>query len=254
MSSTPQLALALSGSPLFAKAGAQMLGALGLCAEPVRLAPREHLFFAGDHARYFYWIESGSLTLYSSGSNGEETVFRSMGPGSLLAETVMYAEPCHYPLSAVAELDTRLYRMPRERLLELTRQSPEFCFSLVQELAGRISQVVHRIDLLTTPGSAQRLVNYLMDLYAQQGTSWLHLPASHRVIARQLNITPETFSRHMAQFRRRGLVGGRHKRELVLLEPAALCAEVGLPPPNLDFLRQHSGNMENGLFECCNLL
>jgi len=249
-----QLSLSLSASPLFAKAGGTLLDALSQCAEPLRLAPREHLFLAGDRARHFYWIESGSLSLYSPQVNGDETVFRSLEAGSLLAETVMYAEPCQYPLSAVAEVDTRVYRMPRERLLQLTRQSPEFCFSLVQTLAARISQVVHRIELLTTPGSAQRLVNYLMDLYAQQGTSWLHLPASHRVIARQLNITPETFSRHMAQFRKRGLVGSSHKRELVLLEPVALCAEVGLPPPDLAALRQHAGTLESGLFECCNLL
>ncbi|RZS35344.1 Crp/Fnr family transcriptional regulator [Corticibacter populi] len=253
--SNTSLTVALSRSPTFSKASQQLLTALAHSATPVQLYAQQHLFIAGDEARYFYWLESGTLTLYSPSLMGESKVFRSLEAGALVAETVMYAQPCHYPLSAVAEQDCRLQRLPRELLLSLTRQSADFAYSLVEILSSRILQAVNRIDLLTITNSAQRLVSYLMDVHAQQGTAWLQLNNSHNVIARQLNITPETFSRHLAQFRRRGLIGTGRQRELVLLDPVALCHEVGLPPPNLHFIRTRpASNLSGSLFECCNLL
>lgn len=246
---------ALAASNTFSRANISMLESLARMAMAVQLHAQQHLFFAGDNAQYFYWIGSGSLTLYSPSFVGENKIFRTLGPGSLVAETVMYATPSTYPLSAVAEQDCLLYRMPREQLLMLTRQSPEFAFSLVEILSSRINQAVNRIDLLTITNSSQRLVSYLMDVYAQQGTAWLDLPASQSAIARQLNITPETFSRHVAQFKKRGLVGNGRGRGLVLLDPAGLCREVGLPPPDIAFLQKRPAVSASGaLFECCNLI
>ena len=246
---------ALATSNTFCKANIGMLETLASLAVPVQLQAQQHLFFAGDEARHFYWISNGSITLYSPSFVGENKIFRTLGPGSLVAETVMYATPSTYPLSAVAEQSCLLYRMPRYQLLTMTRQSPDFAFSLVEVMASRISQAVNRIDLLTITNSSQRLVSYLMEIYTQQGTAWLDLPASHSVIARQLNITPETFSRHLAQFKRCGLIGNGRGRGLVLLDPAGLCREVGLPPPDIQFLQKRPPAATSGaLFECCNLI
>lgn len=253
--SKESLELTLSRSHIFAKADTSLLAELVQHARPVRLQPQQHLFLAGDEARHFYWIETGTITLYSPSLTGEEKIFRVLGSGTLLAETVMYAQPSLYPLSAQAMEDSVVYRMPREELLALTRQSAEFAFSLVEILASRITQAVNRIDLLTMSNSLQRLVSYLLDMHVQQGTAWLRLPASHQVIARQLNITPETFSRHLTQLKRRGLIGHCRNRELVLLDTKGLCHEAGLPVPSFEFLqRRPLANLNGSMFECCNLL
>ena len=255
MVSKESLGLALSSSQIFAKADTSMLAELVQHARPVRLHSQQHIFLAGDEAKYFYWIETGAITLYSPSLTGEEKIFRVLGAGTLLAETMMYAQPSQYPLSAQATEESLLYRMPREELIALTRQSAEFAFSLVEILASRITQAVNRIDLLTMSNSLQRLVSYLMDMHVQQGTAWLRLPASHHIIARQLNITPETFSRHLAQLKRRGLIGHCRNRELVLLDTEGLCLEAGLPMPSLTFLqRRPIANLNGSMFECCNLL
>lgn len=148
---------ALATSNTFCKANIGMLETLASLAVPVQLQAQQHLFFAGDEARHFYWISNGSITLYSPSFVGENKIFRTLGPGSLVAESVMYATPSTYPLSAVAEQSCLLYRMPRDQLLTMTRQSPDFAFSLVEVMASRISQAVNRIDLLTITNSSQRL-------------------------------------------------------------------------------------------------
>ncbi|QLF92536.1 Crp/Fnr family transcriptional regulator [Pseudomonas sp. ABC1] len=249
---TPGLIQMLAGSSIFARVGKDKLQVLAEGASLVRLESGQHLFRMGDKAAYFFLLQAGSVVLYRPSYTGEQKVFRSMEAGDLLAETAMFAEPCRYPLSARAGSDCSIYRLPRARLLELCRVSPDFSIAMLEGMATRISQSLNRIDLLTIGNSAQRLVAYLMDLYLQQRSAWLALPASHGVLARQLNITPETFSRQLSAFRRAGFIGGRPP-ELVLLDADGLCQEVGLPAPDMTFegttAMDHLGS---SLFDCCN--
>lgn len=99
----------------------------------------------------------------------------------------------------------------------------------------------------------QLVAEYLMNLYVEQGSVWLTLPSRHRVLARQLNMTPENLSRMLGAFRREGLIGGRN-RELVLLDVEALCRQARLPPP--DHKRQVPSSafpQDDTLFSCCTL-
>lgn len=248
----PALIQMLARSPVFSKVGREELQSLLDDVSLIRLEAGQHLFRLGDKAAHFFLVQSGSVELYRPGYTGEHKVFRSMEAGDLLAETVMFVEPCRYPLSARASVDSSLYRLPRARLLELCRASPDFSLAMLEGMAVRISQSLNRIDLLTIGNSAQRLVAYLMDLYVQQRSAWLTLPASHSVLARQLNITPETFSRQLSAFRRGGFIGGRNP-ELVLLDVDGLCQSVELPPPGAAFEQaEPMGHLGSSLFDCCN--
>ena len=244
---------AFSSSPAFARADPALFSELSKSASRISLSNGQHLFHMGETAHAFFWIESGSVVLYRPAYNGDGKVFRKLQPGDMVAETVMFANPCRYPLSAHADQASVLYRIPRESLLQVASRSNELTMGLLEMLSTRVSQAVNRIDLLTISNSAQRLVTYLLDIYMQQGSAWLNLPANHNVLARQLNITPETLSRHLSSFKRSGLIGGRN-RTLVLLDIESLCKEVDLPMPDINFHRQHpSANLGESLFDCCNL-
>tara|TARA_R110002020_G_scaffold413358_6_gene623030 strand:- start:281 stop:1039 length:759 start_codon:yes stop_codon:yes gene_type:complete len=242
----------LSLSPAFSKVGIERLQFLLEGSLRIKLESGQHLFRMGDKASYFFLVEVGNVVLYRPSYKGDHKIFRSMAAGDLLAETVMFVEPCHYPLSAQASVDSSVYRLPRERLLGLCQASPDFSMAMLEGMAIRISQSLNRIDLLTIGNSAQRLVVYLMDLYVQQRSAWLTLPAHHGVLARQLNITPETFSRQLGAFRRAGYIGGRNL-ELVLLDIEGLCHSVDLPLPKTG--SEHGNpttHLGSSLFDCCN--
>lgn len=249
---TPALITLLSRSPVFATVGRDGLGALLEGVSLVRLDAGQHLFRMGDKAAHFFLVQAGSVMLYRPSYGGEQKVFRNMEAGDLLAETAMFVEPCRYPLSARANMPSSVYRLPRAGLLGLCRASPDFSLAMLEGMAVRISQSLNRIDLLTIGNAAQRLVAYLLDLYTQQRSAWLPLPASHSVLARQLNITAETFSRQLGAFRRAGFIGGRNP-ELVLLDIEGLCQAVELPPPGLLFEQaEPMDHLGSSLFDCCN--
>lgn len=224
----------LASCPILANAGHEALNVLASQARLVRLKARQHLFHTGDQAHHFFFVHSGSIALYRPSYNGDNKIFRIMEAGDLLAEACMFINPAHYPLSARACCASSVYRIPREPLLLLVRKSADFCYAMLEGMARRISQTLNRIDLLTTSNSSQRMVTYLMDLYMQQRSAWLTLPANQNVVARQLNIAPETFSRLLNSFKRAGLIAGRN-REVTLIDVQGLCAAVDLPPPKARF-------------------
>jgi len=245
------LAQLLAHTPLFTKVPRASIEALAEGASRLRLGNGQHLFHMGDRAESFFLVQSGSVVLYRPSYTGEAKVFRNMEAGDLLAETVMFVDPCRYPLSARAGSEASVFRLPRSRLLTLCRESPDFSQAMLEGMAVRIVQSINRVDLLTIGNAAQRLVAYLMDLYTQQRSAWLTLPASHSVLARQLNITPETFSRQMGVFRRSGFVGGRNT-EVVFLDIDGLCAAVGLPPAAPLECAAAADSLGSSLFDCCN--
>lgn len=244
---------AFANFPAFRHADADGLRELADSARRMALSARQHLFHMGDPADHFYWIETGSITLYLPSYNGDERVFQVLEVGSLVAATVMFSDDRRYPVSAQANTCTVLHRLDGAPLLNMARQSPEFSCTLLRIVAGQMTQAIGRIDLLTIANSTQRLVTYLMNLYVEQGSAWLTLPSRHRVLARQLNMTPENLSRMLGAFRREGLIGGRN-RELVLLDVEALCRQARLPPP--DHKRQVPSSafpQDETLFSCCTL-
>lgn len=221
-------------------------------AKIIQLTEHENLFRFGQPATHFYWIKRGEVALYRPCYSGEEKIFRTLKAGDTVAETMMFISDAQYPLAAQALSDVTLYKIPKQSLLALCQCSPDLAMQLLENMAIAVSQSLNRIDLLTIGNAAQRMASYLLELYVQQRSVWFHLPTSQAVLARQLNIVPETFSRQMAQFRRAGFVGGRNPN-IVLLDIDGLCGSVGLPVPQLDFKkpRQRSAALGDGLFECC---
>lgn len=229
-----------------------ILGSLLHDAELIQLVDCEHVFYFGQPATHFYWIKSGGVSLYRPSYSGEEKIFRNLGAGDTVAETMMFINDARYPLAAQAQGDVILYKISKKSLLALCQRSPAASMQLLESMAVAVAQSLNRIDLLTIGNAAQRLASYLLDLYIEERSAWFNLPVRQALLARQLNITPETFSRQLTQFRRAGFIGGRNP-EIVLLDIDGLCASVGLPVPTLDLQkpRSRSASLGSGLFECC---
>src|SRR5690606_32958337 len=239
--------------PAFRHADPDGLSTLADSARRMVLTARQHLFHLGEPADHFYWIETGSVTLYLPSYNGDERVFQVLEDGCLVAATVMFSDDRRYPVSAQANARSILHRLDGAPLLDMARHSPEFSCALLRIVAGQMTQAISRIDLLTMANSMQRLVTYLVNLYVEQGSAWLTLPARQRVLARQLNMTPENLSRMLGALRRDGLIGGRN-HELVLLDVEALCKQARLPPPEPNRRAAPAASAQDEvLFSCCTL-
>lgn len=221
-------------------------------ANLIQVKASEHVFYFEQDAEYFYLIETGAICLYRPSFRGDEKVFQTLEAGDSLAETLMFIPHAQYPLSAQAVVDSQLQQIPKRVLLNLCHSQPNLALQLLEGMALAITQSLNRIDLLTISNAAQRMVTYFLDLYAQKSSAWLTLPASQIILARQLNIAPETFSRQMAIFRKAGFIGGRNP-DMVLLDIEGLCASVDLPVPKFK-KTSTSQQLGDGLLGCCSHL
>ncbi|UXI03013.1 Crp/Fnr family transcriptional regulator [Photobacterium sp. TY1-4] len=208
----------------------------------------KHLFHEGSDAKRFYIIQSGEVTLYRLSPEGDEKVFQLLGTGDALAEAVMFMRPSVYPLNAKAKHDCVMLSFSREVLLQFCTQNSDFAFQLLSAMASKLSQAVNRVDQLTLKGGNQRLVSYLLELYQEQKTDWLHLPVAHHILAGQLNIAPETLSRLFKKLKQEEVISGKGNI-VVLLDIDRMCELVNLPNPFRGPEQPH-GQVFSG---CCNL-
>lgn len=208
----------------------------------------EHVFRQGDRLEHYFLLQSGCVRLYRLGPEGYEKVYQEIQEGTVFAETIAFQADRLAPLSAIAIRNSKLLQLNSSGLLELFENNSEFALAVAENMAGNLYLAVNRIDRLTVNKSGQRLVMFLAELCQIQNTRWLKLPFTQGILARQLNIEPETLSRMLAKFREAGCLSVKGK-ECVILDPGQLCSLVNLPEATLT--RKHVGNTSSDLLRCC---
>ncbi len=141
----------------------------------------------------------------------------------------MFLPSARYPMNAQAEVASEVLMVKRETLLSIVENSPKLACQLLGFMSTKISALVNNVDKLTFINASQRLVLHLAHLYQMQDVDndRLKLQEPKRVLASQLNITPETFSRILRKFKSQGLIDEKGDA-IILLDKETLCSEVEL--------------------------
>ncbi|NLO80524.1 MAG: Crp/Fnr family transcriptional regulator [Xanthomonadaceae bacterium] len=201
---------------------------LNSLAEHVRMlrVPAERILFQhGDPAERFFLVVSGQIKLFRTTPDGQEKVMELMGPGRSFAEAIMFMEQHRYPVSAQALQETRLLAVPNQPYLALLRDNPQACFRLLGDLSMRLHQRLNEIEGLTLRNAATRVARYLLSRFPGEPRAGavVQLDAPKQLIASQLGMKPETFSRVLASLAEQGAISGKG-RQLTIDDPALLKA------------------------------
>ena len=215
------------------------------------------LFEYEQKATHFYLLNAGVIHTFRLSPDGDEKVFQILKQGDLVAEAVMFMEPCVYPVYAKAGADSALIAVSRASLLSLCRESNDFSLKILSALSLRLYQNMNHIDQLTLSSAGQRLVSYLLELKRHQGADAVTLPVSQAVLAAQLNVAPETLSRLFQGFRKKALIEGK-RGHIMIKDVDGLRRAVNLPVMNPAnpagaFQEQADPQHEYGMCGCCNL-
>lgn len=208
---------------LFSSLGAARLTKLAKHIEPLSLYNDQLLFKQGDPADQFFIVVGGHVKLFRTGPDQEEKVIEIKGPGQSFGEAIMFMKHQAYPVSAQALQDSRLLAIPNQHYLALLREHPDACFSLIGKLCMRLHQRLTEIESLGQQNTTTRVASYLLtQLEADTAcNTTLELRAPKQVIASQLGMKPETFSRALASLAKRRAITVRG-REIVILDRALL--------------------------------
>jgi CRP-like cAMP-binding protein len=135
-------------------------------------------------------------------------VIEIVRPGQTFAEAVMFMSGKVYPVNADALVKSRLLAFPNAVFKDLLRNSVDACFRLMADMSQRLHQRLNEIDSLTLHNATYRLVSYLLGELPEEvlASTEIVLTTPKHIIASQLSIKPETFSRILTRLARDGLI------------------------------------------------
>ena len=197
----------LRSVPLFSKIGLNDLTEMADQVRELKVGRGEMLFQKGDSPHGFYVLLEGRISLAFPSEQGTERILEVIKPGETFGEALMFlGQP--YPIISQATADSRVLDIPEQAINNLIDSDCRVAKSMLAGISMRLHELVRTLEACSFKSSTQRVACMLqhsapandMQQYA------VKLPAAKHIVASQLNLTPETFSRVLHGLTESGLI------------------------------------------------
>ncbi len=186
-------------------------------AEQLTLEPGSVLYKAGDSGHHIFTVRSGLLKLIQYLPDGTQRIVRLVRSTDVLGLEMMVGQ--QYDHEAVVLRTTELCRYPKEAVSRISQQNPELHKNLMTRWQKTLTEADAWITKLSTGSAKKRMANLLLRLIETEGSSECFL-LSREDIGSILNMTIETASRTLSEFKRTGLIKEIHHNHFELDIPA----------------------------------
>ena len=205
----------LAGKSLFSCLDGLQVKALECHRSERRFFPGQVLFHQDDEPFGIYCLGAGLVKLEAYSPEGDAQLLRLARPGEPLGyRAYLSGGPQKYRATALTTVTVCV--IPTSYLQELTVQAPEFSQSLIRKLTTDLEHAESRWLGLMQKNSEQRVAEVLLEFH-HAGEGW----PPRKDMAHLVDIAPETFTRILARFEKRGWVF-RTRKKLELLQPVQL--------------------------------
>ena len=220
MLSDPLILAAMRQHHLFARLPEAAFQEVCSLAIQRRLENGERLFHQGEPANRFYLVMQGQIKLSRVLTEGQEKLVEVIQPGQSFAEALLFSGARQYPVTASALKATTLASIDGAHYRHLLEEQPKICLDLLAAFSIRLHQRLNEIDTLTLANASRRVVRYLQQA-PQSSEGEIQLSVPKRLIASQLGIQPETFSRVLHRMIDAGLIA-MERRTIRILDSSNL--------------------------------
>ncbi len=184
-----------------------------------RLDSGDILFHQGDVADRFYLLIDGQMKLTRVLPEGHEKLVEVIHAGQSFAEALLFSGAPNYPVSASALKGSSLVSIDGSHYRRILEEQPKICLDLLATFSIRLHQRLNEIDTLTLANASRRVVRFLcQEQEASNGAIQLNVPK--RLIASQLGIQPETFSRILHRMIDAGVIAMERRNIRILDTPS----------------------------------
>ncbi len=192
-----------------------------LAAAPWRRFRRgETLRTAGAEAQWLVVVLTGRVRVVRA-SGGRQYGLHTEVAGGTLGEVPFFAGG-RYPATAIATEPTTCLLLDRTTLARAVAADPEVAFRWLGHLAGRVRQLVSRLDQQTTRTVEQRLAEYLLTRQAEAKARPFRLAATQAEAAEELGTVREVPVRTLRQLREAGMLEVPRRGHYVIRDRARL--------------------------------
>ena len=208
-------------------AGQNVLG--GTLSEPARerlledareltLSAGEYIFREGEKAGDIYIIEAGQVKLSHIDAEGRENTLMFLSGSDTIWENLFLYQGT-FPFSAITMTKTKLYRVSRERILEILDE-PQVAMQIIAMLSKKLHDANERAQILATKDPLARLARFFLYHLERGGEPLLlfHLEE----IASSISLRIETVSRKMTELQKMELVRRTGHGKILIINPEGL--------------------------------
>lgn len=211
-------AIDLKRIPLFAELNEAALARLERGVEVRRLEPGQHLWKRGEPARGLHVVVEGEVRVTREGK-GRRRVLHTEGPGGTLGEVPLF-ESGLYPATAVATRRSVCVSFARAVIVDAIRADPALALGLLRGLAGRVHQLIDRIERFAARSVSARLAAHIRTRAASAVV--FTLGGTQQQIAEELGTVREVIVRELRALREAGVIESAGRGRYRVVDPAAL--------------------------------
>ncbi|MBF0380819.1 MAG: Crp/Fnr family transcriptional regulator [Magnetococcales bacterium] len=198
----------LKDNSLFSALTNEQLSSVKREMRVVKIKGNQPIFDTETKADRFFVLVTGQIKLYRLFKNGTEKIIEIIRPGEVFASAVMFMEIDNYPVSADSLQDSCLLSFNNKQFLGILKESPETCLRMLANMSQRLRRQLTEIDKLYLKSAHKRLLNYLAEhmKIVDNNVGIVKLDSPKRVVASNLSIQPETFSRALKKLNEENLI------------------------------------------------
>ena len=210
---------------LFRSLPAEALEEVRLVMRIERVAKDVAIFRQGDPVSRAYALDTGSVRIVQSGSDGGQAIVRFIGPGEMFGTVPLFTDH-RFPADAVTVEASRVLTWSEPDLSDLMARYPGIAINLIRALGVRMAQLQERVRELTTQRVEQRIAQAILRLAAQSGRggargTTINIPLRRKDLAEFAGTTLHTASRTVAAWEKAGILTSSGQR-LTIHDPGAV--------------------------------
>jgi len=178
----------------------------------------ENLYFQDDKLFGSYYIYSGIIKIYQTGSEGKEQIIRFSNSKELIAfRSVINQElAC---TSAKAIVESLMLYIPSKLLIKLLKSNSEFAFQMIRIVCSELGESNGYITDIAQKSVKRRLAEILVKLtnsFGLDNEMILKLSISREELANIVGTATETVIRIMKEFKNEKIIESRGRKLLIL--------------------------------------
>ena len=168
----------------------------------------EILFHEGDPAEALFAVIEGRVKLVRYSPKGRELLLHLVSPGTSFAEAALFGGG-GYPATAEAVEATTVWLLPRARLVELIRASPELGLAMIGSISAWTRKLAAKLEMLTQRRVEERLALFLLNRAGSRNLvpgQVVDLGQPKNLVAAECGTGPEVLSRTFKQLEEAGII------------------------------------------------
>jgi CRP/FNR family transcriptional regulator len=162
--------------------------------------PKEGIiFYEGDDSKYLYLLKSGIIKLYKVTSHDKEVILKYFHPHELIAEVANF-EQIPYPATAQAFTPVEVIMIDFSQFKDIIYNNTSLAFKIQTSLIKKIKNLENLVSMHIVLDSQERVAKYIVEHTEE------FFNTKNILTAEILNISPETLSRILRNFKNENLI------------------------------------------------